>query len=24
VNLDITPVEATEQVAWVDPHHPVS
>ena len=24
VNLDITPVEAAEQVAWVDPHHPVS
>ena len=22
VNLDITPVETPEQVAWVDPHHP--
>jgi hypothetical protein len=24
VNLDITPAEAIEQVAWVDPHHPAS
>jgi uncharacterized RmlC-like cupin family protein len=24
VNLDITPVEAPERVAWVDPHHPPS
>jgi uncharacterized RmlC-like cupin family protein len=24
VNLDITPVEDPEPVAWVDPHHPAS
>jgi uncharacterized RmlC-like cupin family protein len=24
VNLDITPAEAVEQVAWVDPQHPTS
>jgi uncharacterized RmlC-like cupin family protein len=24
VNLDITPVEEPERVAWIDPHHPPS